>query len=172
MSCAVQTDLTLVEATAIIEPYFEAMAERFIEEGGLGRVSKVGVVCDRTVRDAPRHFAGCREDGTLVVAAPELAELPYETVCAILAHELGHAADFLYPAEFVLGRDGWCRRDLSEAEDKQVRRWLQAWQERDHDLVELTADGIAELVLGIPIGYRGDCVLQSFGGSPRPVGLR
>jgi hypothetical protein len=110
----------------------------------------------------------------VLIVAPEMADLPSETVLAILAHELGHAVDFLYPGEFALGKDRKVmRRDLDGVDDQQRQRWVRGWQKRDDDAVEFTADGIAELVYGIPIGYCGPCKIQCFDrGQARPAGLR
>jgi hypothetical protein len=171
-----ETDLTTEEALAIVEPYFFVVREQFLDVG-LSRVRSVQLRCRRWVHNSPRHFAACFEDGSEIVVAPELAELGYDTVCAMLAHELGHATDFCYPAEFILQRDGTIeRREQFDGDDtridKQWRKWRSGWKQRDTDTVELTADAIAEYVMGIPIGYRGPCLLQAFEGEPRPIGLR
>lgn len=172
MKCeSLETDLSLDEARAIIEPYFIAVREKF-ERAGYRRISKTRLGCDSGMHDSARHFAGCREDGGLILVAPELAELNHDVVLAILAHECGHATDFLYPAEFVLEGRSVVRRDRDAESDKQWRKFLNAFKARDDDAVELTADAIAESVLGVPIGYRGPCRLQAFGGTPRPLGLR
>jgi len=169
-----ETDLTTEQALAILEPYFLVVRERFVEAGyALGRIR---LKCRSWMHDSPRHFAGCLEDGSEIVVAPELAELGYDTVCAIFAHELGHATDFTYPARFILQPDRHVRTvpppDDDVAAARHWRRWLSEWKRRDEDTVELTADGIAETVMGVPIGYRGPCLLQAFGGRPRPLGLR
>jgi len=76
----------------------------------------------------------------------------------------------------VLGAEGEpARRRTREqtADDAQWERWLRAWQTRDDDVVELTADAIAHHVVGARIGYVGPCLLQCFDrGEARPVGLR
>ena len=153
-------------ARLILEPYFEELQDRFVE-AGLERVSKTKLRCKLGLHDTPRHFAGCLEDGTMIYAAPELVEMPTDSVLGILAHELGHAADFLYPGEFLLRED----RVVRIEPDKQR---MKGWRNRDEDTVEITADLIAEQVLGTSIGYRGPCHLQclGFSGSPRPKGLR
>jgi hypothetical protein len=172
MSCtATQTDLSSEEALAILEPYFVAVREQFLE-AGLTRLERLHLRSSWDMHDTPRHFAACREDGSEVLVAPELAELSVETVCAILAHECGHAADFCYPGQFILRGSRLERYGEQERESKRWRQILRGWKQRDDDAVELTADAIAETVLGIPIGYRGPCLLQSFGGTPRPLGLR
>lgn len=130
--------------------------------------------CAPWIHDSPRHFAACTDDGLQIYAAPELADLPDNVVLAIFAHEFGHATDFLYPAEFARGRDGAYRRDFGNVSERQVRAWITGWNNRDADAIEFAADAIAELVLGMPIGYQGPCQLQCFncGEGRRPVGLR
>lgn len=153
-------------ARLILEPYFEELQDRFVE-AGLERVSETRLRCSLGLHDTPRHFAGCVEDGTVIYAAPELVEMPTDTVLGILAHELGHAADFLYQGEFVLREDHVIRVEPD-------RQRLKGWRKRDNDTVEITADCIAEKALGTSIGYRGPCHLQALGhcGSPRPLGLK
>jgi hypothetical protein len=167
------TDLSIEEAEAILDPYYSAVRERYLE-AGLERVTKPRLAVRRWVHDTPRHFAACREDGSEIVVAPEIVELSQEILVGILAHEFGHAVDFLYPGEFWLGRSRVTRRTLADAgSETQWVRWQRAWSERDEDVVERVADGIASSVMGSPIGYLGPCWLQSFtGGAPRPVGLR
>jgi hypothetical protein len=168
----IETDLEPAEALAIIEPYFRAVQEKY-ELAGYTAIRRTLLKCDKTRHDTPRTFAACRDDGLRIVVAPELAELNHEIVIGILAHECGHATDFLYPAEFVFTGTDALRRDRDAETDKQWRKFLRAWKQRDTDAVELTADAIAEAVLGVPIGYRGPCMLQSLGvGVARPIGLR
>lgn len=169
------TNVSLEEAEAILDPYFSAVRERFLE-AGLERVTRPRLIVQRWVHDSPRHFAACREDGSEIVVAPELVELPQEILVGIAAHEFGHATDFLYPGEFWLGRgDKVTRRTLDDAgSETQWVRWQRAWRERSEDVVERVADGVASSVMGTPIGYLGPCWLQSFTGPgvPRPRGLR
>jgi hypothetical protein len=168
------TDLDEEEARAILEPYYVAIREKF-EGAGLRRVERTKLEVSPKMHDTPRHFGGCRDDGLVIVVAPELSELDEGIVMGILAHELGHATDFLYPGEFVLGREREVvRRVQAEVSEKQWLRWQRGWDARDADVVEQTADGIASLVWGVPIGYVGPCLLQSFHGArvERPVGLR
>lgn len=160
-----RTELSPSEARLILEPYFDEIQERFVA-AGLARVGDTRLKCTEGLHDTPRHFAGCIESGKIIYAAPEMAELPVEIVCGILAHELGHAADFLYPGEFLLRGDSV----VMVAPD---RERLKGWKRRDDDSVEFSADRIAELVLGTSIGYRGPCKLQALGFyNPRPKGLR
>lgn len=165
--CARQiTDLSSRDARLILEPYFEELQDQFFE-AGLERVAETRLRCQLGMHDTPRHFGGCIEDGTMIYAAPQLVELPTDTVLGILAHELGHAVDFLYPGEFLL-RGSYVVRVEPD------RQRIKGWKRRDPDTVEVTADLIAEYVLEAPIGYRGPCHLQALGipGRPRPEGLR
>lgn len=169
-----ETELTLAEAHSILEPFFRASKQLFVDLG-LSRLSRTRFEIDSGLHDTPRHFAACTEDGRTVFAAPELADMPFEFVVGIFAHECGHAADFLYPGEFALGAGKVIRRELDgdAVSDTQRIRWMKAWEARDADVVELTADGIAEQVWGKPIGYGGPCLLQNFRSGPRrPKGLR
>lgn len=174
MTCpAITASLGADEAFLVLEPYFLALREIYVGTG-LDRLSRTQLYCAPWVHDSPRHFAACRDDGTAIVVAPELADLPEPTVIGIFGHELGHAVDFLYPAEFVLGREREViRRARADGKDKQWARWVKSWAGRDDDVVEFTADGIAEYVTGARIGYRGPCKLQCFNrGEARPQGLR
>lgn len=174
-SCActeLSTELSLDEAYSVLEPYFLAVRDVFVAEG-LTLVRRVQFHVESGLHDTPRHFGACSGDGRHIYAAPELAELPYEFAIGILAHECGHASDFLYPGEFALRADEVQRRLRDSVSEKQWLRWQRSWDDRSDDVVEITADKIAEQVFGKPIGYRGPCMLQSFsGGTPRPRGLR
>lgn len=153
------------EARMVIEPYFEELQESFVE-AGFTQAASVKLRCRSDMHDTDRHFAGCTTDGGMIFVAPEMVDLQPETVLGILAHELGHALDFLYPGSFLLREDHVI---LVEADKQRMK----GWRKRDDDTVEITADLIAEYVLGSPIGYRGPCYLQSLGHfSPRPLGLR
>jgi hypothetical protein len=173
-SCAeLTTELDLDEALAILEPYFFSIREKFVE-AGLGKCRKTMLYVAPEVHDTPRHFAACRTDGLVVLAAPEMVELPEEFVVGILAHELGHATDFLYPGEFVIGQDEKIvRRSRDAVDDRQWLRWQRGWDKRAADVVERTADLVAGAVWEKPIGYAGPCHLQNFRtGEARPQGLR
>lgn len=144
---------------------------------GFRKVERARLYCAPWVHDdSPRHFAACREDGRVIIAAPELVELPPGTVGAILAHELGHVCDFAEPGRFALGKGGRAeeRSPAWFGGEREWARWVRHWKkERDEDTVELTADAIAELATGRRIGYLGPCSLQCFDrGLARPIGLR
>lgn len=165
--------LSADEAHAVIEPYFEAIREDYLAHG-LVKCKRTRLFVAPAMHDTERHFGACKDDGSAILIAPELADAPVAVVLAILAHEFGHATDFLYPGEFVLGAEGPAlRRAQKEAEEKQWSKWLKAWHKRDDDVVELTADAIAERVMGVAYGYQGPCWIQSFDArAARPMGLR
>ena len=167
------TELSPDAAHAVLEPFYLALCEQFVD-AGLKRCQRVKFYCAPGQHDTPRHFGATSEDGREIVVAPELAELPVETVSALIAHELGHAVDFLYPGEWVLGREREAiRRKRAPGDDEQWERWMRAWKERDADVIEFTADAIAEWATGRRIGYLGPCLLQAFDkGQARPAGLR
>lgn len=165
--------LTLEEAYVVLEPYFEVIREEYLA-AGLSKTKRVRLYVAPAMHDTARHYGACRDDGSAILLAPELAEMPDPIVLAIMAHEFGHASDFLYPGEFVLGKEGPAERRLaSAAPDKQWSKWLKSWHKRGDDVVELTADAIAHRVMGVPYGYQGPCQLQSFNAiQARPMGLR
>jgi hypothetical protein len=170
----ITTDLTNEEAFGILEPYFETVRERYVD-AGLVLCKQTRLVIDPKMHDTRRHFAACQDDGKVILLAPELAEVDDKAVLAIVAHELGHAADFLYPGQFAMRGDDEpaAYRDPESMKPKHWHRWLRDWEKRDADLVELSADAIAHLVMGVRYGYRGPCLIQSFGAARlRPVGLR
>jgi hypothetical protein len=172
MSHSLTTDLNLEESLHVLEPFFEEMRERFLG-AGIALIKRTRFYVAPWVHDSPRHFAACSESGLEIITAPEMVELNPEIVIGILAHELGHASDFLYPGEFLLTNEGVRRRPRAEGDDTQWVRWIRSWEQRDEDVVERTADGVAELVTGSPIGYVGPCKLECFcKGEARPQGLR
>ncbi len=168
------TDLTNEEAHAIIEPYFDAVRDNYVA-AGLAQCKRTRLVIDPKMHDTNRHFAACQDDGLVILVAPELAEWPDYSLMAILAHELGHATDFLYPGQFAMRGDDEPAeyRNPESMKAKHWHRWLKDWKSRDADLVELSADAIAHRVMGVRYGYRGPCLIQTFGATRlRPVGLR
>jgi hypothetical protein len=167
------TSVTPDEALLILEPYFLVMQEVFVE-AGLADASRVKLYVAPSMHDTARHFAGTRDDGLVMMLAPEMVELPENTVAAIMAHEFGHAVDFLYPGEFVLGPNRVAaKRDRASFTDEQWIKWIKDWEKRDDDVIEFVADAVAELVTGRRIGYVGPCKLQAFDrGKARPQGLR
>jgi hypothetical protein len=181
----VESSLTCDQAIVVVEPYFLAVQEIFIAhemaERGSSKMRKTRIECSIDAHDTARHFAGCDDTGRLIVVAPELVELPEETVLGILAHEFGHAMDFAYPGEFAIDHDGALVRatavmalaanDARGAQARSAR--MRQWQDRDEDTVERTADVIAGFVTGHHIGYTGPCRLQTLDrGQDRPAGLR
>lgn len=167
-----ETDLSLDEAHAILEPFFLSVRDLFLA-AGLTKIKQTKFVVAHGLHDTARHFAACDESGLTILAAPELAELGTPLALGILAHECGHATDFLYPGEFALGGERVLRRVRDDVSEGQWVRWARSWRDRDDDVVEITADKIAEGVWGSPIGYAGPCKLQNFRtGEARPVGLR
>jgi len=161
------------EAYVVLEPYFEVVREEYLR-AGLKKCKRTRLFIAPGMHDAPRHFGACRDDGSVILLAPELADVADTVMLAIIAHELGHATDFLYPGEFVLDHGGPAgRRPKDQIDEKQWSKWLKAWHRRDADVIELTADAIAERVMGVPYGYQGPCWVQSFDAAlARPMGLR
>lgn len=159
--------LDLDEALEVVRPVFDEMLEVFSDAGLSLRVD---LYCAPWVhKDSPRHFAACRHDGRVVVVAPQIVDLDMDMVRAILAHELGHAADFTWPGRYALDARGRLTQTIGES----VPRVLERWEARDTDEIERTADAIAEVATGRRIGYVGPCLLQAFDrGAARPQGLR
>lgn len=175
-------------AAFVIAPHFRAVQDIFsvfeTEPGHpLAKLAKVKFIIDPEIHDKPRHFAATevsaaktRDDGMLMLFAPEIIELPVETLVAIISHEFGHAADFAYASRWVMRPDGpgvatWI--DSEDLDTKEFRAWSKLWNERSADQIEWAADGIAEAVTGQKLTYCGDCMLQCFGGGvERPKGLR
>lgn len=168
-------------AACVLEPHFDAVRDTFAAfepEPGvpLTKLGKVKLEVTDRARDAERHYARCREDGMLIQLAPATAEdLELDQVVALISHEMGHATDFLYPGSWVLMEPRSPRRRvvwIGGRDDRKARQWRQVWLERDTDEVEWAADAIAKAVTGLEIGYCGSCMVQCFGGKPRPAGLR
>lgn len=189
-------------AHSVVQPHFDAVRDVFVgfavEPGRhLDKLKQVRLVVDEGAHDSKRHFAATSESGRLIVVAPEIVDLPLETLVAIVTHEFGHAADFCYPAcwtwpKAAAAKGAWVgegaqararawrsafgkERAVSRApEDDRApaENWAFAWNRRSPDQVEWAADGIAERVTGRRIGYAGDCMLQTFAAEPRPAGLR
>jgi len=167
-------------SAAVLEPHFDAVRDVFAgycpEPGAqLDLVKRTKMLVDPTVHDTYRHFACCRDDDLLIELAPEAADLPLENLVAILAHEVGHAVDFLYPGMWAppSGRGGpaiW----IGDEDSKPARIWRgRLWHERSTDQVEQAADAIGQAVTGRRISYCGPCMIQCFsGGRSRPRDLR
>jgi hypothetical protein len=183
-------------ALSILEPYVHEVVDAF-REIGADRITGLRVEITTEAGDDGRHFAACSTDGDLIIFSPDIVALPPATILALVAHEFGHAADFLYPAQWVQTRGGLRLLDMPDnpyVQDEygKVRKkagarrppperllpvtgeMVRDWKERDEDEVELMADALAEEALGEVIGYRGPCMLQTVGSGvrPRPKGLR
>lgn len=165
------------EAALIILPSFDAVRDVFNEAHaslhGAKDLDEVRLLINPERHDTERHFAACATSGKRIEIAPEAADLPLETLTAIIAHELGHASDFLHPGrwEFV-ARDKparWVSEDSSPEKKKALQR---RWLKRNDDEVEWWADAIAYAITGRRVGYCGPCLLQCFDGALRPRGLR
>lgn len=166
-------------AAAVILPHFDAVRDTFASfspESGfrMERANEVRLLVDRDIRNSPRHYAATTEDGLRMMLAPEIIDLDEESFVAILAHEFGHAVDFLYPSRWITPPDGpgkaaWIERP----ESHEAKKWQRLWRSRSRDQIEWAADGIAYAVTGRKIVYGGDCILQRFRrGFERPAGLR
>src|SRR5690606_21958421 len=132
-----------------------------------------------------RHYARTHTSGSHMEIAPTACDLPFDTLVAILAHEFGHAADFLYPGSFSwpvhragpsvwVGESAACRAAAwrqvfgkanarSRTADDDVApavHWMSAWEHRNDDQIEWAADGITELVTGRRVRYAGEQMLQ------------
>jgi len=161
----------------IIAPSFDAVRDVFDDAcsrlTGANLVTEVRLVINPDRHDTERHFAACATSGKRIEIAPEAADLPLETLTAILAHELGHASDFLNPGRWeFFGRDKpakWVPDGVSPERRKAAQR---RWLNRDDDEIEFWADAIAYAITGKKIGYCGPCLLQCFDGIERPRGLR
>lgn len=176
-----QTDLSEEAALEVLIPTIEEVAALFVTGAGLERLYGIEVEVSAKDGGEGRNFAACRTDGRLLVFSPDLLALPPETVYGIVLHEFGHAADFLYPAQWVPIAGGKVRladvssRGVPAGESPVPTSWLRDWEARDSDEVERAADRIAESVSGIRIGYGGPCLLQTVARGamrPRPPGLR
>lgn len=166
-------------ALEILIPSIEKVVA-FFEEAGLVRLNGIEIQVSAEDGGEGRNFAACRTDGRLIILSPDLIRLRQATVEGILAHELGHATDFCYPAQVGFTRTGKLRMidDGPKGVPSGTRAiplaWEDDWEARDNDTVERFADQIAEAVTGWKIGYAGPCRLQTVGAGirPRPLGLR
>jgi hypothetical protein len=157
--------------TDVLETVWEHVVERFREQG-FAHPADARLSFDPTRHDSCRHFAATTTDGAEVLVAPALADMPYQTMLAILAHEAGHVEDLCCPGVWWF-RNGRLLR--SEFPSKGARKLVRAWEERSDDEVERVADALAEVALGQKIGYVGHsgCLVQFVGrGKKRPTGLR
>ena len=163
-------------AASVVAPCFDAVRDVFSSyepEPGhpLILLAKTRLLIDAEAGDDERHFARCRTDGRQIELAPQAADLPIETLTAILSHEFGHAADFTYPAHFrLVGR--YQPAQWKPPNGRRSVRKVRDWEGRTDDQIEWAADAIAYLVTGRKIGYCGPCMVQCFSGRSRPAGLR
>jgi hypothetical protein len=160
------------QAQAILEPIWERVLDAF-EEYGHQEPSKAKLGFDPALHDTCRHFAGTTLDGKSVYYAPALADMPIDTIEAIMAHEAGHIVDLSNPGRWWFRGGELCF--LKELPSKNLKKLLVEWSERDDDEVEHVADAIAEVCMGRRIGYIGEggCLVQTWDkGKRRPNGLR
>lgn len=172
---------TFKAAEKMLHAIFGQLKQELVRKG-FENLKPLRLEVSMTIRDTDRHFAACRDDGRLMVLAPDVAVLPARVCMGIIQHEFGHAVDFCYPGQLWLTPNGIRRREVGLRPNQGVPRdVIRSWENRDDDLVERTADAIAEQVFGVQIGYCGPCRLQTLlTGSPedrncsrpRPVGLR
>jgi hypothetical protein len=164
-------------AALIIAPSFDAVRDVYLAAhdrlGDDGGIALVEFRINPARHDTERHFAACTTTGKRIEIAPEGADLPLDTLAAILCHEFGHASDFLHPGrwEFVSREKParWISDDASADKKKAVQR---RWLNRTDDEIEFWADAIAYAVTGKRVGYCGPCLIQCFEGQLRPRGLR
>jgi len=161
-------------AASVLDDHWQDLRDQFIA-AGMTKLKKCRFIVNPERHDTPRHFAACHTSGMLVEFAPQMVAMDADVVRAIVAHELGHAADHAYPAHWMPGRRrGDAAVWVAEAVDTdEWRKWHRMWRDRDDDQVELAADAIAHAVTGHRINYAGRCLVQTFGrGVARPKGLR
>ena len=154
----------------VIETVWEQVVRTFSDKD-LHHPESARLSLDPSRHDSCRHFAATTMDGSEVLVAPDLADMPYETMLAILAHEAGHVEDLCSPGVWWF-REGRLRR--VSFPKRGAKGLVRSWQDRSDDEVERVADAIAELALGQRIGYVGHagCLVQSVGrGTRRPKGL-
>lgn len=167
-----QTDYE-IEAS-VLAPYFDAVRDKFVSYDGasLKKLKKTKFLLEPSVHDSERHYAACREDGGLILFSPEVVHLEEESVVAIIAHEFGHAADFCYPAQWLVHYESRPAMWIGRGDTEGHRKWRKLWNKRNADQIEKAADDIAWAVLGKRITYCGSCYIQCFTGRDRPKGLR
>jgi len=155
----------------VLETIWEHVVLRFTA-ASFRHPAKAKFSLDPSRHDSCRHFAAAAMDGSEVFVAPALADMPFETALAILAHEAGHVEDLASPGVWWFRNDRLLR---SEFPAKGARKVVKAWEQRSDDEIERVADAIAEVALGIKIGYVGEpsCLVQCAGrGRRRPDNLR
>jgi hypothetical protein len=165
----------LRRAAMLLDPFIDEVRRGYLAFG-LGKIERVKVKISEEARDGLRHFAMCRTDGGLIVLSPDVIGLPVATAQGIIAHEFGHAADYLYPGAFQRAAFGKAvfHEYGQRSNDGVPQGVADRWRARTDDEIELDADAIAETVLKVKIGYAGPCMLETIGAGvrPRPPGLR
>jgi len=169
-------------AREIVRPHWDAVRDIYLayappgESEVLVKIAGIDFDIDPSRHDSVRHFAACRDDGLHMVFAPQIVDLPTENLVAVLAHEFGHAADFLYPAHWRMPDHGPGKAEWigSPEATKWGRHWAKKWATRTRDQIEWAADGIAEAVTGTHLTYGGPLMIQCLSGTgiERPAGLR
>lgn len=169
-------------AREIVRPHWDAVRDIYLayvppgESEGIAKLAEVRFDIDPERHDSVRHFAACRTDGLHMVFAPQIVDLPVENLVAVLAHEFGHAADFLCPAHWRMPDSGPAKAEWigHPGSTKWGRHWAKKWEARTRDQIEWAADGIAEAVTGKHLTYEGPLLLQCVRGAgiERPAGLR
>jgi len=169
-----------VIAAAVLQPHFDAVRDFWVEwhkakgTGLEASIEAVELLVDPGIHDKERHFMATIDTGKRIYAAPEAADLPTDSLVAMLCHEFGHADDLQHPGLWLFKERERPAVLLDRDHDpKNLRRLERRWLNRDTDVIEWTADAIAYAVTGKKVGYCGPCLLQCFsGGEPRPEGLR
>jgi hypothetical protein len=167
-------------AAAILEPYVGDVCRAYDSYGFGDLLSGLKVKITDEARENDRNFAACRDDGKLILLAPQMTLLPVETAVGIIFHEMGHAADSVSPARVAFDKHGDVI--LIDTKGGLDEEHLKSWRNRDRDEVEVTADRIGSAVLSAAvgfktkIGYRSVCpfgLLQTLDARKnRPKGLR
>jgi hypothetical protein len=156
---------------AVLEVVWEHVVGLFFQKG-FRHPARATLEFDAGAHDSCRHFAACEVDGSRVLVAPALADMPHSTVVGILAHEAGHVEDLSSPGIWWF-RTGRLLR-VDSLPSKGTGKILRSWAERTPDEIERVADALGEVAIGERIGYVGHdtCLVQCVGtGRRRPKNL-
>lgn len=123
-------DITEGQARQVLRKYVDEARARYAHIGADLKRTRVEVTHEAGGHS--RHLAGCSEDGLHVIFAPELALMPEASIRAIVHHEFGHAADFTYPARWVMTRDGMRLLPVEDA----AYRWVRGRTGKDGRVLE------------------------------------